>query len=333
MYLLRLGTGTRLLSVALLSAGLAACNTTDVAQEKVKRGNTKEYFSEKAYGVAASPIVTDNKVVRKGGGRKMVGRPYKVKGKWYVPKLNESYDKVGYASWYGSAFHGRLTANGEIYDQYHLSAAHPTMPLPSYARVTNLENGSSVVVRVNDRGPFSRGRIMDLSSRTAEMLDMKGNGVAKVRVQYVGPARMDGHDMDYLMASYQPNGLQSPGFAPGGGNAVMVASNETEMVVPQAVVNADPQIGDALALVAPEQTSAAFEEVIAEVVLPLVGPIPMEKPVLLGRQGEIRSGLTLGYLPSTRDKSVPFGAVLSMQAGLTTESVIRSHQRRGAGPK
>ena len=89
----------------------------------------------------------------------------------YYPKEDKNYKKVGLASWYGDAFHGRLTANGEIYDMTHLTAAHPTMPLPSYARVTNIENGSSVIVRVNDRGPYSHDRLIDLSKRAAEMLD------------------------------------------------------------------------------------------------------------------------------------------------------------------
>jgi rare lipoprotein A (peptidoglycan hydrolase) len=88
-----------------------------------------------------------------------------------IPKEDKRYAKVGLASWYGDAFHGRLTANGEVYDMTHLTAAHPTMPLPSYARVTNLKNGSSVIVRVNDRGPYHEGRIIDVSERAAQMLD------------------------------------------------------------------------------------------------------------------------------------------------------------------
>ncbi len=91
------------------------------------------------------------------------------------------------ASWYGDAFHGRRTANGEVYDMRSLTAAHPTMPLPSYARVTNLSNGYSVIVRVNDRGPYHGGRVMDVSSRVADVLDFKSTGTAKIKVEYVGP--------------------------------------------------------------------------------------------------------------------------------------------------
>ena len=120
-----------------------------------RKTRSKEYFSEAKYGVKASPRVSNLRTrLPRGGGRDQVGKPYKVAGKWYYPKEDRQYRKVGGASWYGDAFHGRLTANGEVYDMTHLTAAHPTMPLPSYARVTNLKNGSSVIVRVNDRGPL-----------------------------------------------------------------------------------------------------------------------------------------------------------------------------------
>jgi rare lipoprotein A len=110
------------------------------------------------------------------------------------------------ASWYGSAFHGRRTANGEVYDMASLSAAHPTMPLPSYARVTNLTNGYSVIVRVNDRGPFHGGRVMDVSSRVADVLEFKGAGTAKIRVDYMGRAPMEGSDDGRLLASLRTDG-------------------------------------------------------------------------------------------------------------------------------
>ncbi len=118
----------------------------------------------------------------------MVGKPYKVAGKRYVPVLDPSYRAVGLASWYGADFHGRRTANGEVFDANALTAAHPTMPLPSYARVTSLTTGRSVLVRVNDRGPFHSNRVLDMSRRTAEMLGVRNAGIAKVQVEYVGPA-------------------------------------------------------------------------------------------------------------------------------------------------
>lgn len=147
------------------------------------------------YGVSASPrVVNAGEPVPRGGGSYKVGSPYRVAGRTYVPANDPSYDQVGLASWYGDAFHGRKTANGEVFDMYALSAAHPTLPMPTYVRVTNLENDRSVVVRVNDRGPFAHNRVIDLSRRTAEVLGFTHQGTAKVRVQYVGHAPLDGED-------------------------------------------------------------------------------------------------------------------------------------------
>jgi len=193
-----------------LAASLAACGSTP-APTGGKSKRSKEYFAESEYGVKASPRVSNQRSrLPRGGGRDHLGKPYKIKGQWYKPREDANYRKVGTASWYGDAFHGRLTANGEIYDMTHLTAAHPTMPLPSYARVTNLKNNSSVIVRVNDRGPFASGRIIDLSHRAADMLDYTHSGTAQVRVEYVGRAPLHGKDDSYLLASYRPGGA-SPG--------------------------------------------------------------------------------------------------------------------------
>ncbi len=161
----------------------------------------------------------------------MVGDAYQVAGRTFVPKQNpEGYSATGLASWYGDAFHGRLTANGEVYDVNGISAAHPTLPLPSYVRVSNLENGRSMIVRVNDRGPFARGRLIDVSERVADMLDFHNNGTAQVRVDYMGPARMDGLDEQTLLASYRaPNG--------GGDTGVRYAWNK-----PAAKPRTQPQV-------------------------------------------------------------------------------------------
>lgn len=115
-----------------------------------------------------------------------VGAPYWVDGVRYHPEEDFAYDQTGIASWYGPAFHGEVTANGEIFDQEALTAAHPTLAMPSLVRVSNLENGRSVVVRVNDRGPFRRGRIIDVSRQTARLLDFEDRGTAKVRVTVLG---------------------------------------------------------------------------------------------------------------------------------------------------
>lgn len=116
------------------------------------------------------------------------GPPYQVEGKWYVPTYEPNYDEVGIASWYGPTFHGKDSASGEVFDEMAMTAAHPTLPIPSLVRVTNLENGKTVVVRLNDRGPFVDDRIIDLSKAAGAALDLHGKGTAKVRVQYVGPA-------------------------------------------------------------------------------------------------------------------------------------------------
>jgi rare lipoprotein A len=115
-------------------------------------------------------------------GRYKIGKPYQIKGAWYYPKVDYAYDETGIASWYGSQFHGRKTANGERFDMNAVSAAHRTLPLPSYVSVINLNNGRSLKLRVNDRGPFARGRILDLSRRAAQLLGMEKAGTARVRV-------------------------------------------------------------------------------------------------------------------------------------------------------
>ncbi len=116
-------------------------------------------------------------------GTYKVGSPYKIKGKKYYPSVDHGYDKVGVASWYGPNFHGKKTANGEIFNQNALTAAHKTLPLPSIVRVTNLQNGKSLILRVNDRGPYAHGRLIDVSKRAAELLGFKRQGTVKVRVQ------------------------------------------------------------------------------------------------------------------------------------------------------
>ena len=171
------------------------------------------------YGVSASPRVVDfGEAVPRGGGVYRVGKPYTVAGRLYVPEENRSYRAEGLASWYGTDFHGRRTANGEIFDMTSISAAHPTMPLPSYARVTNMRNGKSVIVRVNDRGPYHGNRIIDVSHRAAKLLDFHGHGIARVKVDYVGRAPLEGSDDRHLEATLR-TGLPAP--AP---SSVMVAS-------------------------------------------------------------------------------------------------------------
>jgi rare lipoprotein A len=188
---------TRLVSLGAMALLLTACSGKSMIDPRL--------------GVAASPqIIEPGDPVPKGGGTEKTGKPYQIAGKTYHPDGDPNgYSEEGLASWYGSAFHGRVTANGEIFDLASLSAAHPTLPLPSYARVTNINNGKSIVVRVNDRGPFHGNRALDVSQRVAEVLDFKSRGMARVRIDYVGPASLKGSDDAKLMATYRENGLAS----------------------------------------------------------------------------------------------------------------------------
>ena len=131
----------------------------------------------------ASHVVKTVAVPSQTEGKFKVGNPYQIFGKTYHPQEQYTLVETGIASWYGPQFHGKYTANGEIFNMNELTAAHRTLQMPSIARVTNLENGRSVVVRVNDRGPFKRGRVMDLSSRAADLLDFKQKGTALVRIE------------------------------------------------------------------------------------------------------------------------------------------------------
>jgi rare lipoprotein A len=186
----------------LVLSGLAALTLAGCA------ASPQRYASniDPRYGVAPSPrVVAEGEVVPRGGGSYLVGRPYVIAGKTYYPS-ERTYAAVGLASYYGRAFHGRRTANGEVFDRESISAAHPTMPLPSYARVTNLRNRSSIIVRVNDRGPYHPGRIMDVSQRVAEALDFKQSGTAKVKVEYIGRAGLAGSDDHKLLATLREDG-------------------------------------------------------------------------------------------------------------------------------
>lgn len=129
---------------------------------------------------SAAPAVTSDSPAQ---GRYKIGKPYQIKGIWYYPKVDYEYAETGVASWYGPGFHGQATANGEIYDMNEMTAAHKTLPLPSIVRVTNLSNGRSVTLRVNDRGPFVGERVIDVSRRAAQLLGFYGAGTTQVRVE------------------------------------------------------------------------------------------------------------------------------------------------------
>jgi rare lipoprotein A len=136
----------------------------------------------------APPVQTLPRPPVTSNGQYKVGNPYQIDGTWYYPREQPDYDETGIASWYGPTFYGHATANGEIYNAGDLTAAHRTLPMPVNVRVTNLDNGKSVVLRVNDRGPYAKGRIIDVSEQAAKLLGFYGQGTARVRVTYVARA-------------------------------------------------------------------------------------------------------------------------------------------------
>ncbi len=150
------------------------------------------------------------------GGTYKIGTPYKIMGKWYYPKEDYNYVETGTASWYGKDFHAKYTANGEVYDMNTLTAAHRTLPLPSIVRVTNLENGRSLVLRVNDRGPFAKNRIIDISKRGAQLLGFQAQGTAKVKVEIMAEeskalkAAMTGAPAPTVVVKNEPKTITIP---------------------------------------------------------------------------------------------------------------------------
>lgn len=212
----------RLSLVLLAGASLAACATPRYATR-----------------MDGTPIA-QGKPARQMPGRGGTGEPYQVGGIWYVPREQPNYDEVGVASWYGEAFNLKPTANGETFDLAGLTAAHTTLPLPSLVEVTNLENGRKLTVRVNDRGPFYGGRIIDLSQAAARELGYEQKGTARVRVRYLGPAPLLGPDAGVRYAragaSSLPTRLAATPTAPAPARptqlAVEVASNLPPRAVP-----------------------------------------------------------------------------------------------------
>jgi rare lipoprotein A len=158
---------------------------------RVREGAAIALLSVWAAACSTTPNYTPINVPSSAGTYK-VGEPYQIEGTWYYPREQPGYDETGIASWYGPTFYGQHTANGEIFNANALSAAHRTLPMPVNVRVTNLENGKSLVVRVNDRGPFARGRIIDVSEQAAKLLGFYSNGTARVRVTYLGGADIPG---------------------------------------------------------------------------------------------------------------------------------------------
>ncbi|WP_208435820.1 septal ring lytic transglycosylase RlpA family protein [Bartonella phoceensis] len=257
-------------SVVVVSQLLASCCASKTAYFPIKN-----FYNGKETDVKIKTAIlpkknssVQNQSKEKRSGRAVVGKPYQVNGKWYYPQKDPTYQRVGQASWYGEDFHGRLTANGETYNMYLLTAAHPTMSLPSYARVTNLKNGSSLIVRVNDRGPFMKDRIIDLSKQAAEILGYASAGVTNVKVEYISEAPIGYYDGAYLMASYiSGDKVLSSG-------ALADISKERKNIVLEKI-RTDKQKRLAEAVIEQNQLNKTLS-----IKLPEVGPVLIDKPTL-----------------------------------------------------
>ncbi len=215
----RLAFGLTLLAAS--AVWLTGCAETQLAVHTAKE--IKEQARERERKAPPVPATR--------GGYK-VGKPYQIQGTWYYPRVQYDYEETGIASWYGPGFNGKPTANAEIYDQDALTAAHRTLPMPSMVRVTNLENGRSLKLRINDRGPFARGRIIDVSRRAAGLLGFQERGTAKVRVELIeaesrrlAAAAQSGQDDDpaplavpTVAVAVAP--LSSPSSSPSGGTTI-----------------------------------------------------------------------------------------------------------------
>lgn len=280
------------MGVVAIALALANCSTSKSSRNK--------------YGVKASPrVVAEGQPVPKGGGRMQVGKPYVVAGRTYVPQENPNYSATGLASWYGSDFHGRLTANGEVFDRYSVAAAHPTMPLPSYARVTNLQNNRSIIVRVNDRGPYHANRVMDVSQSVAEALDFKRSGTAKVKVDYVGKASLNGSDDNALLATLRQDGMPA---------------QLRKLVQPTMVASAEPPQTGSYAM---EQGGAirspAAQDDANTFSMDDTIPLPPQRPVTLGQADGNTRIAGLSYLAPEQESASshnhgPFSSVSNIGA-------------------
>jgi rare lipoprotein A len=258
-----------------------------------------------------------------GRGAYKVGKPYDIDGKTYYPAENWDYDEVGMASWYGPGFHGRPTASGELYDQNATSAAHPTLPLPSIVRVTNLANGKEVVARVNDRGPFAHNRIIDLSKGAARQIGLDISGTAKVRVQLltresemIKQVALQGGGRDAQMAAIAnmdrtPSSSPSPTYtAP---TAVASAPvTDRSVSVQQIPAPQGPTIAEQIA--AREQAERAAQQRIGQqqlVLPPSTQPIVQPAPPVVAQA-------TPAYAPPLSAASL--GNSIYVQAGAFSQS-------------
>ncbi len=234
-----------------------------------------------------------------GGGQYHVGNAYQVAGRWFNPREQPGYDKTGVASWYGEAFHRRRTSNGEWFDMNTLTAAHATLPLPSYAMVTNLENNRQVIVRINDRGPFVGTRVIDLSKRAADVLGYRAKGKTHVRVKLIGPAPNQ-DSMGHMMAM---NNAMKQGASM---NQLVALSND---VAAQAPGNA-----------------VAMNE-------PMDAPVPVKRPAKLPFAMADASGAAMQAATFEAPVVAPKSYVIRVGVFHDLENASNAYQQlQGAGP-
>lgn len=229
-----------------------------------------QFLVSGAKRISGSTDLTEKRAGTEGNYK--IGDPYKINGVWYYPKPDYDYNETGIASWYGSQFNGRSTANGETFDMNAISAAHRTLPLPSIVRVTNLSNGRSLKVRVNDRGPFAHGRIIDMSRRGAQLLGFKKAGTAKVRVEILP------RESRQLAAAYNNSGVR--------GSEIQVAAKPPPKAAPRVTVTSTSLAPPPGATAAPPPTNN--HKVVAvetaperDVRVPLIAPVVDEAVTLV----------------------------------------------------
>jgi len=230
-----------------------------------------------------------------------VGKPYKISGKTYYPAADPHYDRVGLASWYGKKFHGRKTANGDVFNMNDLTAAHTTLPMPSYVRVTNVENGRWLVLLVNDRGPFVGNRIIDVSRRAAQLLGFEKKGVTKVRIQAVnGPQNILPKQ---IMAKNTPPVVAQP--------VVQMAQNEN--------ISDDPIEGAEIYV----QIGAYADQKNAEKVVDAIDHISDTKIEEVDINGQNLYRVRIGPQPTVELAEIILGRILSL--GHNTARIIMDY--------
>ena len=254
-----------------------------------------------------------------------VGKPYTIGSETYVPQESYSYDETGVASWYGPGFHAKRTANGERFNQREMTAAHRTLQMPSFVRVTNLDNGRSVVLRINDRGPFARGRIIDVSEKAAELLDFKSKGTALVRVQVlpeesrqVAAAAKEGRswhgkDQPVVMASSRAPAIPRPYE-----NGEPVPVHEVRgAYIPDAVVKQVPMAGEPLIYI---QAGAFGDAQNARRLADRLATVASTQVVDSSVNGRLYHRVRVGPVASVREADVLLGQVLA--AGASEARII-----------